>query len=80
MADQLGVRRSTAKDKLKAAITNALAFGNMVEAKRKQDQLDRKLGLERVKRREKKLRKNRLKQCMVCIDARSCGFDLNSDD
>lgn len=79
-ADDQGVRKPTVKDKLKAAITNAYESNDIAGAKRIQDQLDRKLALERIKRREKKLRKQNIKMCRARMDARPKGFDPNSDN
>ena len=66
------------KDNLKASITNAYNCGDMEEAKRRQNQLEKKLALERIKRRERKARKRMLKQCRAQMDIRPRGFDPDS--
>ncbi len=80
MAEDLGVRKHTVKDKLKAAVTNAYQVDDIAKAKRIQDQLDRKLALERIKRRAKKTRKRLSKKCRERMDTEPRGFDLNSDN
>ncbi len=79
-AEDAEVRKPTVEDKLKAAITTAYAKHNVEEAKRRQDQLDRKLALERIKRREKKLRKQAIKMFHTRMDARPKGLDPNCDN
>ncbi len=51
--EDLNVHKPTVKDNLKASITNAYNRSDFEEAKRRQDQSERKLALERFKRREK---------------------------
>ena len=80
LAGDLGVRKPTVKDKLKAAITNAYESNDIAEAKRKQEQLDRKLALECIRRRAKKARKRHVKRCRDAMNARPQGFDPNSDN
>ncbi len=77
---KLGVRKRTAMYKVKAAVTNAHRSGIIVEAKRRQDKLDRKLVLVPEKRRAKRFRKHKIKQCIAHLDARPSGFYPNSDD
>ena len=48
LADDLGVRKLRVKDMLKAAIANNYAVNNLAQAKLRQDQLDRKLSLDRA--------------------------------
>ncbi len=67
-SEDLGVRKPTVKDKLKAAATNAYQSNDVAKAKKIQDQLDRKLALESIKRRAKKAPKCILKQCGERID------------
>ncbi len=80
LAEELGVQKPTVKDKLKAGITNNYNRGDFEEAKRRQDQLERKLALQRIKRREKKTRKRNRKQWRARMDAHPRWFDPNSDD
>ncbi len=80
LAEDLDVRKPTVKDKLKAAVTNAYQSNNLAQAKCAQDQLDRKSGLERVKRRAKEARKRLIKQYRAQIDTRPRGFDPSSDN
>ncbi len=80
LAEYVDVRKPTVEDKLKAALTNAYESGNLDQAKRAQEQLDRKLALERVKRRAKKARKRIIKQSCVQMGTRPRGFDPSSDN
>ncbi len=79
-AKELRVQKPAVKDKLKAGITNAYNCCDFEEAKHRQDKLQRKRALERIKPREKKTCKRNLKQYRARMDARPRGFDLNSDD
>ena len=54
LAEELRVSKPNLKDKLKAARTNAHESNDLNKTKRITDQLERKLALERVKRRAKK--------------------------
>ena len=74
------MRKPTVMDKLKAAVANNYAANNLAQAKLRQDQLDRKLELGRVKRRKKKARKRAIKEYRVRMDSRPRGFDPNSDN
>ncbi len=67
----LGVRKPTVKDRLKAAIANNYAVNNLAHAKLRQDQMDLKLALERVKR---------IKEYRLRMDSRPRDFDPNSDN
>ncbi len=80
LVEDLDVRKPTVKDKLKGAVTNAYQSGNLAEAKRAQDQLDRKLALDSVKRRVNKARKRIIKQSRIQMDTRPRGFDPSSDN
>ena len=70
LAEDLDVRKLTVKNKLKAAVINTYQSNNLVQAKRAQDQLDRKLALERVKHHAKKARKRLIKQYRAQMDTR----------
>ncbi len=77
---ELDVQKPMVKDELKEAINNAYNRSDFEEAKCRQDQLEKKLALERIKHQEKKTLKRNLKQCRARMDARPRGFDPNSDD
>ncbi len=62
LAKDLGVRKPTVMDKLKADIVKNYATNNIAQATLRQDQLDRKLALERVKRCNKKALKRAIKE------------------
>ncbi len=79
-AEDISVQKPTVKYKMKAAITNAYNRGDLEEAKRRKDQLDRKFALERAKRRERKARKRRMQHCRVEMDTRPQVFEPNSDN
>ena len=79
-AEDLGLRKPTVKEKLKAAIVRNYAGNNIAQVKKIQDQLDHKLALERVERRSKKQRKRLIREYRVRIDSRPRGFDPNSDN
>ncbi len=80
LAEDLGVRKPTVKDKLKASVARNYADNNIAETKKTQDQFDGKLALERVKRRSNKQRKRLIKEYRVRMDSRRRGFDPNSDN
>ncbi len=63
LAEDIGVRMSTVKGKVKADITNAYNRSDSEEAKRRKDQLDSKFALDRAKRRERKSRKRHMQHC-----------------
>ena len=80
LVEDLDVRKLTVKEKLKAAVNNAYQYNNLALAKRAQEQLDRKLALERVKRRAKKAPKRIIKQSRAQMDTRTRGFDPSSNN
>ncbi len=60
LAEDIVVGKPRLKDRVKAAVINSYNRGDLEEAKRRQEPLDRKFELERDKRRESKARKGRL--------------------
>ena len=66
----------TVKDKLKAAISNAYESNDLDKTNSISDQLERRLALQRVKPRAKKLRERIGTQSCNCLDETS---DPNSD-
>ncbi len=80
LAEDIGMRKPTVKDKVKAAITKAYNRGDLEEAKGRQDQLDRKFALERAKCRERKAWKRRLQHCRMRMDTGPRGFYPNSEN
>ncbi len=79
-AEDLGVRKPTVKEKLKAVIVRNYVGNNIAQVKKIRDQLDRKLALERVKRRSNKQRKRLIREYRVRIDSRPRCFGTNSDN
>ena len=80
LADDFNIKKPTVKGKLKAAITSAYTSNNWNVDKRAQDRLEGKLALELIKRRNRKLRKQMIKQLRLQMDRNSRPSDPNSDN
>ncbi len=76
IAEEMGLKPLTVKDKIKARLVHAQERGNLEEARKFQDQLDGMNERESVKRRAKKLRKRNIAICRREMNNR----DPNSGD
>ncbi len=74
-ADELGIKKPTLKDMIKAEITNAYAVNDLARARREQDYLEAINARERAKRATKKRRKSSIAKLRYRMNS----SDPNSD-